>query len=239
MYLQDYYQNAHGSLSISREQASDFAKRIAGDFNPIHDATAKRFCVPGDLLFALVLNRSGLRERMKFTFAGMVGEGAQLRFPEQPVDRVSGFSITDDNGKQYLEIECDGGHSSDPRLIHALSKHYVEFSGQTFPHILVPLMASHDVMINPERPLVMYESMIIDMDRLEVEDPVLSLAKTELEVDGKRGKACIEFDIMESGDKVGRGKKNLVLSGLRPFVQSEIDLLINSYRERKQTYANS
>jgi len=236
MLLEHYYSDNRGSLSISREQASDFAKRIAGDFNPIHDATAKRFCVPGDLLFALVLDKYGLREHMKFTFAGMVGDGAQLNFPEQPIDEANSFTITDNNGKEYLEVECSGGHSGDPELIESLARRYVEFSGQTFPHILVPLMASREVMINPERPLVMYESMTIDMQTLDVHDPTLVLSDTNLVVEGKRGNASIEFDILADGKIVGKGRKNLVLSGLRPFVQGEIDHLISNYHERKQTY---
>lgn len=236
MLLEHYYCDNQGSLSISRDQASDFAKRIAGDFNPIHDATAKRFCVPGDLLFSLVLDKYGLREHMKFTFAGMVGDGAKLLFPEQTNDGEASFSISDDNGKEYLEVECSGAHSSDPELIRALARRYVEFSGQTFPHILVPLMASREVMINPERPLVMYESMTIDIESMEIREPTLALSQTSMEVEGKRGSASIEFDIIDNGVTVGKGRKSLVLSGLRPFVQGEIDHLINNYRERKQAY---
>jgi len=236
MRLEHYYCDNRDSLSISREQASDFAKRVAGDFNPIHDTTAKRFCVPGDLLFALVLDKFGLREHMKFIFAGMVGDDTQLMFPAQAIEKLSSFTITDNSGKEYLNVECSGGHSVDPALIKSLAHRYVEFSGQTFPHILVPLMASCGVMINPERPLVMYQSMTIDMQSLDVHEPTLVLSKTNLEVEGKRGTASIEFDIVSAETVVGKGKKNLLLSGLRPFVQGEIDHLINNYDQRKQSY---
>lgn len=54
MFLSPYFLKQNQSISVSAQQASDFAKKIAQDFNPIHDVGAKRFCVPGYLLFALV-----------------------------------------------------------------------------------------------------------------------------------------------------------------------------------------
>ena len=235
MFLENYYRDDHGTLRITRHQASDFAKKIAGDFNPIHDVDAKRFCVPGDLLFALVLNKYGLSQHMNLTFAGMVGDGAQLIFPENPAESAT-ITITDSNGKEYLNIERHGEISRDQDLIQSLTRRYVEFSGQTFPHILVPLMDQNKVMINPERPFVMYESMTIDMDRLDIADPQLELTRSSLKVEGKRGNVCLEFSIKAAGEIVGKGKKNLVLSGLRPFEQQDIQQLVNSYSERKLEY---
>jgi len=96
MNLQDYYLEQDNRTSISRQQASDFAKNVANDFNPIHDPDNKRFCVPGDLLFALVINRYGLSQEMRFIFSGLVGNGVKLNFPA--ADNPS-ISITGDNGK--------------------------------------------------------------------------------------------------------------------------------------------
>ena len=59
-------------ITISAEQGSHFAKDVAGDFNPIHNTDAKRFCVPGDLLFAITLLRYGLRSKMDFRFLEML-----------------------------------------------------------------------------------------------------------------------------------------------------------------------
>lgn len=233
MLLDDYYDENQGSLCVSRQQASDFAKRVAGDFNPIHDENAKRFCVPGDLLFALVLNKYGLSQHMRFVFSGMVGDGVKLHFPAVGVDPIM---ITDNNGKDYLRIEHEGLTSKDPGLVQNLIQRYVEFSGQTFPHILVPLMAKHKVMINPDRPLVIYESMAIDMERLDISDPQLELSQSTLNVEGKRGSVCLEFCIKSAGQVVGKGRKNMVLSGLRKFEQQTIEQLENDYAARKQAY---
>lgn len=233
MFLDDYYDIDNESIYVSRQQASNFAKKVAGDFNPIHDEDAKRFCVPGDLLFALVLNKYGLSQHMDFSFSGMVGDGVNLLFPEAGAKPII---IRDNNGKDYLSIEREGETSKDLDLIQALTRRYVEFSGQTFPHILVPLMAEHKVMINPERPLVIYESMVIDMKRLDIKDLQLELSNSTLDVEGKRGAVCLEFSLMAAGEIVGTGKKNMVLSGLRAFDQETIDQLVQNYAARKQSY---
>lgn len=236
MFLNDYY-DEDVALQVSRQQASDFAKRVAGDFNPIHDVDAKRFCVPGDLLFSLVLNKYGLSQHMNFTFQGMVGDGVSLIFPEaDSVAANSPITISDSNGKDYLQIERAGEISTEPTLIDQLSRRYVEFSGQTFPHILVPLMAENKVMLNPERPMVIYESMLIDIKRLDIKDPQLELSKSVFSGDGKRGNVSLEFNISSEGDIVGSGKKNLILSGLRSYEQENIDQLVDSYSQRKSTY---
>ena len=66
MFLNDYFTESNDDIVISAQQASRFAKEVAGDFNPIHNLDAKRFCVPGDLLFSLVLAKYGLSQHMEF-----------------------------------------------------------------------------------------------------------------------------------------------------------------------------
>ena len=63
MFLDSFYNQNDSQLTISAEQGSRFAKAVSNDFNPIHDADSKRFCVPGDLLFAIALQRYGLSRR--------------------------------------------------------------------------------------------------------------------------------------------------------------------------------
>ena len=55
------------------------------------------------------------------------------------------------------------------KLTNSLIKNYVEFSGAAFPHVIIPLMAKQDVMINPARPMVIYESMLINLERLDIQ----------------------------------------------------------------------
>ncbi|MEO1880948.1 MAG: DUF3581 family protein, partial [Methylococcales bacterium] len=71
--LKEFYSGPDDCVAITAEQGSLFAKEVAGDFNPIHDVDSKRFCVPGDLLFAIVLEKYGLSKTMNFTFTGMLG----------------------------------------------------------------------------------------------------------------------------------------------------------------------
>lgn len=233
MFLNQFHQRQGQILQITPEQASTFAKSVAEDFNPIHDPDAKRFCVPGDLMFSLVLSEYGISQQMSFSFEGMLGAGRQISFPESP---EQSFSITDaESDKTYLSVKRSGDVSPCPGLAEAFIRSYVAFSGHNFPHILVPLMEKHQVMINPARPLVMYEGMSFTLDRLDFENPELVLGESELEVDGKRGNATLHFDICSDGEVVGHGCKKLVLSGLRAFCPEQVGVLQETYENRKQT----
>jgi len=233
MFLRDFYKLENNKTLVSPDQASNFAKQVAEDFNPIHDPDAKRFCVPGDLLFSLTLEKYGLSQEMCFTFAGMVGRDVLLNFPDSDENRIA---ITDDNGKEYLYIDRRGKTSYDKGLIERFVKSYVAFSGHTFPHLLVPLMAEHNVMINPARPLVMYESMSVDLKSVDISAPSLELSETSLKVNGKRGDAAITFLVKCDDEVVGKGVKKLVLSGLREFDQSQIDQVVETYSDNKKKY---
>ncbi len=233
MFLENYCSISDDKISFTRQQASDFAKQIADDFNPLHDINAKRFCVPGDLLFSLVLERAGLHQEMSFTFSGMVTDGIALNFPSEI---SSSANIVDDKQKEYLNMTVSGACTKNSKAIEALTRAYVEFSGHTFPHILVELMKENKVMINPTRPMIMYESMSIHLDNVEFQDVALQLSSTTLDIDGKRGNACLSFDLVSQGSIIGHGKKFMLLSGLRDYCQDTIDNIVAQYNDTKALY---
>lgn len=233
MLIENYFNTTQQHISFSRQQASDFAKHIGDDFNPIHNIDAKRFCVPGDLLFAVVLCQSGLHQEMEFTFSGMVTDGLALNFPTKI---QSNAAITDENAKEYLKIQTSGKQSDNPQLIDSLIKAYVSFSGQTFPHILVKLMAENNVMINPTRPMVMYESMSISLETLDVTQISLALSNATLTMEGKRGNACLAFDLLSDGHVIGQGKKHMLLSGLREYSNQAMNQVVGNYNDFKDNY---
>jgi len=232
MLLENYYREENNLVQITREQASKFAKEIADDFNPLHDVDAKRFCVPGDLLFSLLLDKAGLHEKMTFTFTGMVTEETRLNFPSE----IASDASIKDEAKDYVKVSVAGSLSTNQSTIESLTKAYVEFSGHTFPHILVALMAKENVMINPARPMIMYESMSIELNNLDFEDVELVLADSVLSIDGKRGTADLIFDLKSNGEVIGHGKKHMLLSGLRAYEQSVIDEIVNQYNDKKAAY---
>ena len=235
MQLQNFYQQNTGIFQISRDQGSDFAKQLAGDFNPLHDTDAKRFVVPGDLLFSLVLHSQGIFPQMQFAFSGMVTEETRFRIEQQDNE----IAVKDD-AKVYTKVAVQGDATQQADFIAKLCNEYVEFSGKTYPHILVPLMRDKGLMINPQRPMVMYQSMNIQFDA-EIASfvsgtPSLENAKNEFIADGKRGDVHLHFNILVDGKQVGRGEKHMLLSGLREFDEAAINQLTAEYDADKAAY---
>lgn len=233
MFLTQFYSDDAGDIRITPQQASRFAKEIAGDFNPIHNPDAKRFCVPGDLLFSLVLVKYGISQRMRFTFSGMVGRGVTLRLPDSDAGELD---IRDDLDKSYLQVERSGDILRDEALTDALIHSYVAFSGQSFPDILVDLMNKHQVMINPDRPLVIYDTMSFELEHLNFGQSSLELSDSTLEVNGKRGEARLSFLINSADETVGRGFKKMLLSGLRDYDQGRVERMREDYLSWKAAY---
>ncbi|ATX76227.1 DUF3581 family protein [Reinekea forsetii] len=234
MFLDEFHTVIDGRIVVSAAQASRFAKEVAGDFNPIHDPEAKRFVVPGDLLFALAMSKYGLGQRMSVSFSGMVGKDKPLNLPD---NHQGVIEITDDAGKVYTHVEHHGEVSHDRALIEAVIRSYVAFSGQNFPYILVPLLEKHQVMFNPRRPLVIYESMSFELDRVAIAQPELALVNSTLDVNGKRGDAHFIFEIRDGDEVIGKGDKKLIVSGLQPYdaelmgrVVDDFELLKSAYR---------
>lgn len=233
MFIDRYFNAQHGTVSFTRSQGSDFAKQVADDFNPLHDEDAKRFCIPGDLLFAVVLSHYGLSRHMEFTFSGMVVDGVDLVMPQPGAS----LSIDDTEGRHYLSVERQGEVTTDSTLIEELVRNYVEFSGHTFPDILVPLLQDQGLMINPARPMVIYESMIIDLDSLKISAPRLEIGRNEFTTDGKRGNVKLKFNFVDGGEVVGRGEKHMVLGGLREYDAPSMDQAVLEYRQRKMEFS--
>lgn len=227
MFLTPYYNESNNVISISAEQASNFAKLECRDFNPIHDPGSKRFCVPGDLLFSLALFKYGINESMCFEFTGMVGDNVGLLFPKTEGEQII---VSNEQGKSMLELSRKGNNSHDGTLIESLVKNYVVFSGENFPMLLMPLMQKHQVMFNPARPLVMYNSMSFDLQRLEVKEQLqVKLSDAYLEVAQKRAEEFLHFDIFDGDSRIGLGVKKVVIGGLKPYDHEAISAFSESY----------
>lgn len=234
MYLNAFHQTQKGVITITPQQGSAFAKEISDDFNPLHNADSKHFCVPGDLLFALVLSHYGLSQKMAFKYMGMVGKHTGLVFP---ATNEQTLIIKDIKNKPYLEAKRQGDIIKDPAIIECFSKSYVAFSGHSFPHVLVPLMKEQHLMINTEKPMVIYESMSFEFKTLKLTQPKLTLSDSSIEINGKRGLVKMEFVIKDKNKVVGKGQKSMILSGLRDYDQEQMDQLIDLYQESKINYA--
>ncbi|MGZ5027868.1 MAG: DUF3581 domain-containing protein [Methylobacter sp.] len=236
MFLKEFYGTLDGNVRIAAEQASMFAKEVAHDFNPLHDIDAKRFCVPGDLLFSLVLEKYGLSQNMHFIFSGMVGHDVPLNFPDTDAEQ---FDVNDDQGKTYLQVQRSGGLSRDSALIESFTRDYVAFSGQNFPYVLVPLLAKENVMFNLNRPLVIYESMTLSFDHLDFHQASVEMLEPEMDVNGKRASAFLHFQI-KAGDRiVGKGFKKLAISVSTGYEAEPMQAFVDDYLARKNGYQSS
>jgi Protein of unknown function (DUF3581) len=233
MNLNTYINQEQDKFFCSQQQASDFAKNVAGDFNPIHNVGAKKFIVPGDLLFSLILQQSGLSQKMKFNFSGMVRDNTKLRFTHISDAHLA---LVDDKAKEYVSCEASGDVTKDKQIISQFTREYVSFSGKAFPHLLVSLMKKEQVMINLVRPLIIYESMSVELEHLDFEDLQLNLHTSSLDVNGKRGRVCLQFDLVSADKKIGCGKKYMLLSGLREYDQEKVDEMVAGYKRAVSEY---
>lgn len=228
-----YVTNDERGMRFTDTQANHFAKGVAGDFNPIHDIGAKRFCVPGDLLFAALLDRYGVYEQLHVDLMSLVNADVVVELPET---LAAHNEILDAQGRHLLSLDIAGDSTRDSNFVSSLVERYVQFSGKTFPDILVELMRENNAMINPARPLVIYKDMSLKLDTLTGDDLSLELDNATLDVDGKKGKACLQFVIRNGTDVVGRGEKNMLLSGLREFDESAMTEIVALYGKWKSSY---
>ena len=236
-FLTDYYTALdEDSLQISAAQGSAFAKQVADDFNPIHHADSRRFCVPGDLLFSIAIARYGIREHMEFQFLDLLAADMPVIYPDNMEGADLDLTIVNANGKATLGVHGRGAASKRESQAESLVRNYVAFSGQNFPHILVPLMREQRVMFNPQRPLVIYQSMQLSLHHLEFDVVDVTLGETRLEINGKRGEATLNFLLSNGDEELGHGHKILIVSGLRDYDEEAIQAIQDEYAESKKRY---
>lgn len=230
MNITDYFTMESGELSFDPARASEFAKHVAGDFNPLHDTDNKRFCVPGDLLFSVLMHRYGLHSVVSVQFAGMLDGKSSVKLPAE----LSGATrIQDGRERDVLVVECSGNKTTDSAFISELTEQYVKFSGETFPGVLQPLMQQHNVMINPTRPLVIYQSMQLTLDVLEGSDLSLEMSEATLAVEGKKGTVQLAFNLSSGSEPIGAGSKSMVLGGLREYDADAMKTVVDDYNALK------
>ncbi len=231
MFLERYHSIQDGKVLISARQGSRFAKEVAGDFNPIHNPDARRFCVPGDLLFALLVSRFGLFRQMTFHFRSLLGDSVPLTVHE---DDDGLIRVCDDRGKVYIEVEREGESTHDQSIIEHLIRSYVAASGKNFPYTIKPLMEKQGVMFNPDRPMIMYQSMNLSLQTLDAPEPELELGHAELVPDGKRGNVTLDYRLMSRGEEKGQVSKKLIVSGLRDYDAQAMDAVVEHFYRLKE-----
>ena len=101
----------------------------------------------------------------------------------------------------------------------------------------MPLMQKHQVMFNPARPLVMYNSMSFELESLTVQHSLqVKLSDAFLEVNGKRADELLHFNIFDGDTCIGRGVKEAVISGLKPYEHETISAFSQAYEARRTAF---
>lgn len=232
MFTQNFYTKKDHQYVFSRQQGSDFAKRIAGDFNPLHDIDNSRFCVPGDLLFSVMLSKFGVSKNMTFDFQGMIAGDMPITLSETENTIVA----ENDKNKVVLSVERSGDVCNEELFVEGLIRSYVAFSGKTFPHIIIELMKKEDAMINTRKPMVIYDQMKLSLVSFSKSSPEVLLKDCDFKVTGKRGMVTMNFDIQAEGVSIGTGEKQIIMSGLRSYSQDDIDYLVDTYNASRSAY---
>lgn len=230
MNLNEYFKLEDGALSFEPARASAFAKQVAGDFNPLHNPNNKRFCVPGDLLFSVLLNQYGLTSNFAVEFLGMLGGSTTVTMPAELTAEQRLFDARD---REVLIVSCTGEKTDDVAFISELTEQYVQFSGKTFPEVLEPLMREHNVMINPSRPLIIYQSMRLSLNALTGTNLSVELAGAELSVEGRKGTVKLAFTLKSENKPIGTGAKSMVLGGLRAYDAIAMQGAVDDYNALK------
>ena len=101
----------------------------------------------------------------------------------------------------------------------------------------MPLMKKNKVMFNPARPLVMYNSMSFEFEKLSLENPLnVKLADAYFEVQPKRADNFLHFEISDGEKVIGRGIKKLVVAGLKPYDDESITAFSDAYEARRANF---
>ena len=234
MFTERYYSRDGDNFLFSKQQGSDFAKAIAGDFNPLHDVDNSRFCIPGDLLFSVILSQFGVSQTMHFDFQGMIAGDMPVRFlvSESEVDAKN------DKDKTLIKLTRSGEKYANEVFVEGLIRSYVAFSGKTFPHIIIRLMKEQGMMINTRKPMVIYDQMSLSLNQFSEVAPEVILKNCDFEVTGKRGVVTMNFDINADDQPIGTGEKKIIMSSLRPYEQEDIDYLVDTYNASKLAYSS-
>ena len=78
--------------------------------------------------------------------------------------------------------------------------------------------------------------MSFELDDVHAENISLRLDSSTLNVQGKRGTGAVSFSLLSNDKVVGKGQKNLILSGLREYDQSAITELSDNYLINRDKY---
>jgi len=83
--------------------------------------------------------------------------------------------------------------------------------------------------------MVIYESMSLAMENLNAPAPELDIIHSEMDVQGKRGRCKLAFQLTSGGEAIGSVAKRLMISGLREYDPAAMKDVIAEFYRLKET----
>src|SRR5690606_26932305 len=94
-------------------------------------------------------------------------------------------------------------------------------------------MESHGVMFNPDRPMVMHDSLSLTLSHLNDAEAVPEPNKASLDIAGKRGNVSLDYHLMSAGKVVGAVSKKLLLGSLREYCPDTMAGIVEEFYRLK------
>lgn len=194
---------------------SAYARNVAKDFNPIHSHLAKKYCVPGDLIFALITEMHGAHNYMRVDFLNRVGAECKLFFDTKRI----ALALLDVDKKLYAELATAGDKSVCPKRLKTVSNVVVSCTSGYFPYKLIDNLREENVMLSIRRSMVMLKSIEVELRNIHSASSLVAKYQSSgLELSGKRGEVKVYFQLFDDdGISVGFVTKTVLIIGIEKF----------------------
>lgn len=192
-----------------------YARNVVKDFNPIHNHLAKNYCVPGDLIFALMVERGGVHGSMRMDFLNRVGKDSEYIF----VSGKAGMALLDRGNKVQAQLIGSGDASVCVKCISAVSDAVLSCTSSYFPYKMMRSLRAENLMLSGCRSLVILKSIEVNVSDLHfASDLTAVFCSSSLRHSGRRGTIDAHFQLVGgNGQVLGQVIKTALIIGIERF----------------------
>lgn len=214
MDISEYYDCIDGEIHFNDLKASQFAKNVSNDQNPIHDHDNKNYCIPGDLIFSMCADVLGLGSETDLYLHHPIGKNSSILIKEAK----DGFYLGRDQSGIKIFTYRKNGETTDICDTGNFLNCFARVTETLFEDAIHPQLKQKGLMINPSSPSVVLTS--ISIRKSENSKPVHKIKPDESVATGnvKRAKVTAKYTMNDLYDNsIGEARKTLFISGLREY----------------------